>query len=165
MKHKQINSITPGSWVWGDWTILDADREAQARGEPYWTLVKAGKSNKNLIKGPFGRKVREPEYIAHGRGHEEWAINISDADARLIAAAPEMLEALKLARALLNGRPSDVPEQIHNAITKATGGTLTDKIHDDIENGKYKKILPHEKAEVDWEYHNPGVPYPGPVKI
>lgn len=88
--------FTPGPWVWGDWTILDEDRPAQKRGEPYWTLVERDPEvcDCYLAQGPPGRKVIDPECIAQARGHEVDGIGVSEADAALIAAAPDLFDAL-----------------------------------------------------------------------
>ena len=83
---------TPGPWIWGEWVIKDEDREAQKRGEPYWTLEQGFEC---LARGPYGRKAINPEQILRGDGCECDGVEISIADALLIAAAPALLEALK----------------------------------------------------------------------
>ncbi len=83
---------TPGPWVWCEWTILDEDRPAQAAGKPYWTAI-AGSGA--LTQGPLGRKAMCPETIINAEGYETEGISVrNDADASLIAAAPDLLEAL-----------------------------------------------------------------------
>ncbi len=78
---------TPGPWVWCDWTILDGDREAQRRREPYWTMI-AGASA--LAQGPLGRKSMWPETIISAEGYETEGVSANnDSDAALIAAAPD----------------------------------------------------------------------------
>lgn len=79
------------NWVWGRWNILDEDRAAQRRGEPYWTLM-AG--DEDLCEGPIGRKAMHPERIVWTNGFECDGIDASDEHKRLIAAAPALYEAL-----------------------------------------------------------------------
>jgi len=74
-----------------------------------------------------GRRV----VVADCSGHGRYATD-SISDARLIAAAPELLEALKGMVALWNNRrsydendsPSHWPDTARAAIAKATGGVL-----------------------------------------
>ena len=95
----RLEAATKGPWLWGDWTIHDSDRDAQRRGEPYWTLYEGTYANKNLARGPIGRKVVEIDNIASGCGYDEADIAISDADAALIASAPtDLTRALEIIR-------------------------------------------------------------------
>lgn len=89
-----MDDFTPGPWIWADWTIHYEDRPAQKAGDPYWTLVE-GEFCSTLTRGPIGRKAMHPESIVWGEGSECEGINASDADRRLIAAAPELYEALR----------------------------------------------------------------------
>ncbi len=86
---------TPGPWVWGEWHILPEDREAQRRGDPYWTLSKPSLT-RDLMRGPWGRKAMDTETIARAEGYETDGIGVNDDDAALIAAAPDLLDALTL---------------------------------------------------------------------
>lgn len=58
-------------WVVGNWTILNEDREAQRRGEPFWTLVPPNNYSGGVFcRGPIGRKSLEPETVIYPCGYE-----------------------------------------------------------------------------------------------
>lgn len=84
---------TPGEWVWGRWDIFNEDRDAQRRGDPYWTLCPDNPDT--LTVGPFGRKEKYPDSILELGGYECDGIFAEEGDARLIAAAPDLLAACK----------------------------------------------------------------------
>ncbi len=94
---------TPGPWVWGSWHILPEDRQAQKEGELYWTLCE--EASETLAQGPFGRKSLYPESIIDTLGYEcEGIYADNEANARLIAASPELLAACKIALMALQTR-------------------------------------------------------------
>lgn len=99
---KRCEDATEGPWVWGDWDILDEDREAQRKGEPYWTLVANGYHHMFLCKGPIGRKTLDIEIVARSSGYDEDDIEISEVDAHFIANArtdiPMLLEMVEMYR-------------------------------------------------------------------
>lgn len=77
----------PGEWVHGcEWTIYDSDRDAQKRGEPYWTLVRDPGSS-NIAIGPIGRKSRETESVINVLGQGIETIEMSEIDGELIVSA------------------------------------------------------------------------------
>ena len=91
---KELDQITPWPWVWGYWTIFSEDREAQRKGEPYWTLIDCAYCA-NLISGPVGRKEKDVKYILSGDGYEsDGIIWHNDYDADFIVKAPERIAAL-----------------------------------------------------------------------
>jgi len=80
--------------------------------------------------GPWWFSAAEEGYYVAGVGDKELTNLIQKEDARLIASAPELLEALKLmvARFEPNAwaneiKPREVIEQARAAIAKATGET------------------------------------------
>ena len=84
---------TPGPWIWCSWTILEEDRPAQDRGEPYWTIVEG---NDSLSRGPIGRKAMSPERIIEGTGYEVDGIDVpNEVDRFALSALPELLEVAK----------------------------------------------------------------------
>lgn len=102
-----VSTHTPGPWVWGEWDILPEDRDAQRRGEPFWTLREA-RIWGDLIQGPLGRKALDPERIVWAEGYETDGTNATGADKAMIAAAPVMYAALKeLAQMKVAGVPLD----------------------------------------------------------
>lgn len=137
MKRKQTSSnlFTPGPWKTID------------------TYVEA--SNGRLVANAV--KLQGKSLVADQEQRTEALQN-----ARLMAAAPEMLHHLERCLGAFESKDLDRIhlDELRAVIAKATElpETLTDKIHRDIENGEYKKILPHEQAEMDWEYHNPEPP-------
>lgn len=102
---ERCEKATPGPWVWGDWDIFREDREAQKRGEPYWTLIE-GSWNRSLCRGPIGRKVTELDGIARGDGLEESSISVSNEDAEFIAESrtdiPWLIERVEKLEGALN---------------------------------------------------------------
>jgi len=67
---RELCESLPGTeWVWGTWDILDEDREAQKRKEPYWTLLDSD-LNLSFAIGPIGRKSLEPSNILEATGYE-----------------------------------------------------------------------------------------------
>lgn len=79
---------TGGPWNFGNWCILDEDRPAQRRGEPYWTFFEG--SPDGLYRALPGEKVRDPgreRSIIEGIGYECDGIDVSSADAAFISAA------------------------------------------------------------------------------
>lgn len=122
-------SHTPGPWVIGQWVINESEREAQKKREPYWTLEPGSDS---ICQGPFGRKALDTESIVAPIGYEVDGISVSEADASLICAAPEMLEALKWTMQTIHQAHHEgstetcgknTCEYIRSVITRATGGT------------------------------------------
>lgn len=92
-----MSAHTPGPWLWGTWTILDEDRPAQRRGEPYWTFIKSEFPD-SLARGPYGRKARETEHVIQGTGYECDGIHCNnEADAAMIQETPETLACLERA--------------------------------------------------------------------
>jgi hypothetical protein len=75
---------TQGEWLIGDWGIFDSDREAQKRREPFWTLING---DNGIVKGPFGRKSNNPEYIIRAVGYDECGLEISTEDTEYITLA------------------------------------------------------------------------------
>lgn len=79
-------------------------------------------------KAPFTFRVRaDLSHRKHDASEESVCITGSEANARLIAAAPELLEALQSALVGLQGANKiqcldDEIEQVEKAIAKATGG-------------------------------------------
>ncbi|HJR83475.1 MAG TPA: hypothetical protein VJ775_06065 [Sphingomicrobium sp.] len=108
-----MTSHTPGPWFW---VVDDSERPT--------TLRRSG-SGDVVIDA-------QSEQSNYGLSTHEWC-DVSEADARLIVAAPEMLEALKLAEDVLsrfpfsaeiwpNGsHPNAGIQQIRDAIAKAEG--------------------------------------------
>jgi hypothetical protein len=107
-------------WVMGRWTIYDEDRAAQVRKEPYWTL-EAGEDG--IAEGPVGRKAMDPEFVVRGSGWECDGIAVSEEDARLICAAPALLEALKAVLSVADRKTKEF-DAARAAITKAEGSSL-----------------------------------------
>lgn len=104
-------------WVMGRWTIYDKDRAAQARREPYWTLEPG---DAGIAQGPYGRKALSPEFIICGTGYECDGIAVSESDARLICAAPDLLRALKAVLCVADRKTKEF-DDAHKAIAKAGG--------------------------------------------
>ena len=69
-----------------------------------------------VLRGRAGAAVLVPD---SRDGAPPW-VDVSDDDARLIAAAPDLYEALKLCAALWV--PDTVPSVVRAALAKATGG-------------------------------------------
>lgn len=90
-----MSKHTPGPWTWG---------------ESYNGLYGSGKDNEVLRFAPY-----EGMYL-------DWGSKSRDANARLIAAAPELLEALKLARSII-GHPDDAHSKLIDAAIKKAEGT------------------------------------------
>jgi hypothetical protein len=95
-----MTTHTSGPWEW-------VGRDLEQKGGEYKTVI--------------GTEVSCGQFCYGGSVD----MKISDADARLIAAAPEMLEALKLAMEIGDGCSrgflGEVQTKIQAAITKATG--------------------------------------------
>lgn len=72
-----------------------------------------------VVASPSGRPVANVTYFALGEGFENHQRE-SEANARLIAAAPELLDALVYARRFMKPEDFDI-EYIDNAIKKAKG--------------------------------------------
>ena len=67
-----------------------------------------------------------PDWIQSFEGrdhHADWCANVIHPDARLIAAAPDLLEALKLVMSASGEQLTSAFEAAQDAITKATGAT------------------------------------------
>lgn len=72
---------TDAPWVYGSWNILDEDRPAQKRGEPYWTLDKNPYGcSAGIVQGPIGRKAMDTEMITEAVGYEADSVEISEED-------------------------------------------------------------------------------------
>ena len=115
-------SHTPGPWVWGSWKIFPEDRQAQKEGKPYWTLCE--EEPDTLAQGPFGRKSFHPESIIETEGYECDGISANEFDAPLLAAAPELLAALKAVQEFMipgmNWIGHELIEMVDKAIAKAS---------------------------------------------
>jgi hypothetical protein len=73
-----MTETTPEPWVFGTWGILNEDRAAQQRREPYWTLLPYNGVSGSFCRGPFGRKAMEPETVIHACGYETEGIDFDD---------------------------------------------------------------------------------------
>ena len=74
-------------WVFGEWNILDSDREAQRQGKPYWTLQEpVGYGSMVLTRGPLGRKAMEPESTIYATGYETDGLGCSEEDQSMLLA-------------------------------------------------------------------------------
>jgi hypothetical protein len=121
---------TPGPWRW---------QGEDYRGDWGWQLL-VGPSGEGIIcgqesSGPYKRlhafRPIDPKYCKtgfHETGDSAPAVHVREADARLIAAAPDLLNALKAAYAvLLSASADEVPrlaerlELARAAIAKAEG--------------------------------------------
>lgn len=73
-------------FVFGVWTILDEDRPAQKRAEPYWTLMPQDHYGCGMVltRGPIGRKAMGTESIIWAEGHETDGIGCSEENQKLI---------------------------------------------------------------------------------
>lgn len=113
-------AITPGPWEWKrvqkpDWDNNGPDLRSAPLGkisDEYWG------SNGS---GPPGHKYGDAPpsgIVVSAWGHDAWGINVEDDDARLIAAAPELLAALQnyVAQYGMNAT-----QMARDAIAKATG--------------------------------------------
>ena len=60
-----------------------------------------------------------PKYI--GQSHLKFDLKTIEANARLIAAAPDLLKALKLAKKIIGHPDDDASKYIASVISKATG--------------------------------------------
>jgi hypothetical protein len=103
--------VSAGKHTPGPWRVMEG---GGAPGVPYFAHVVAGNADKVHVASCAGR--------VGARGHDNPAL----IDARLIAAAPEMLAALR--RALdagigADGRSSSPADQVRAAIVKATGSS------------------------------------------
>ena len=128
-------SYTPGPWRWEinlqskcldlvggrpqyDLTIIDFER---------WGMNKATMRLRDTAHDGMNLMYRvheRPDWIAPEQGrehHQQWHQLLNHPDARLISAAPDLLEALKLAQSII-GRPDDEHSKIiAAAIAKAEG--------------------------------------------
>jgi hypothetical protein len=64
-------------WVFGEWTILDSDRDQRGYGT-LWTLRPFTGEGGVLCRGPFGRKAKGPESVIHACGYYTDGIAIDD---------------------------------------------------------------------------------------
>ena len=107
-----MSELSPGPWVW---TNLDDEND---HDQP----VALRDCNGKYVIEPYLGWSLEP-----GEGLDEWGMEISDDDARLIAAAPDLLHELKAARLELeayclaeSGEDYNKPS-MNAAIAKAEG--------------------------------------------
>ena len=114
------------NWLFGYWTIFDEDREAQKRGEPYWTFVEKGPhldEGLTFAEGPYGRKSMDPDAIVEGIGYECDGLNVSPENAAYIQKAvkfhSEFVEAAKFCCTIMGFGVSGIIRL--RAILKALG--------------------------------------------
>lgn len=100
-----MSGHTPGPWAW---TNLDDEDSCD---QPV------------SLRGSAGDYVIEPYLdwsLEPGEGLDEWGMEISEANARLIAAAPDLLKALKRINRDWDGEPEDMQE-VRELILRAEG--------------------------------------------
>jgi hypothetical protein len=100
---------TPGTWMFSDWV------KAKGQGELPTKIIAAGR--------PYGREIA---YLNFDTADPELSSDKVIANARLIASAPDMLEALQIALQQLAQGDDPTPEEtaawntVNAAILKAT---------------------------------------------
>lgn len=132
-----IATYTPGPWRWEissksknlhlvggarpqyDLTVMDFDR---------WGMSSATVRLRDTAPGGFNllHKLHErPDWIApfpDRAHHASWCSNVIHPDMRLIAAAPDLLDALQMAKHIVANEGTDAQmKQVFDAIEKATG--------------------------------------------
>jgi hypothetical protein len=115
-----MNKHTPGPWKW---VVEYIDGNYNNIQEDYETSDHCDTGNVRLIYELDGKDYGVADAWRDPSG-DYYGISIYPADARLIAAAPDLLEALKFAQSII-GHPDDAGSQmIAAAIAKATGSLI-----------------------------------------
>lgn len=130
-----MSKHTPGPWRWEfnrehkvlhlvggrpqyDLTIMDFDRWGMSRAIA--TLRDPDEDGMNIMH----RLCDRPDWIAPFPGrdhHAKWCADVTHPDMRLMASAPELLDALLEARTYVPEHHGPVNARINAAIAKATG--------------------------------------------
>jgi len=90
------------------------------------------RTNKGVNLGSTGQLSRKPAYVIESQTEPVWIVETNhEANARLIAAAPDLLEAAEIAWKILDsittkdfelGKDKPARDALQSAITQATGG-------------------------------------------
>jgi hypothetical protein len=132
------DSHTPGPWRWEfnrqhkavhlvggrprfDLTVMDCVRWGMGSAAPRF------RESTLPDLQDMHRLPDRPDWLDYEPGrahHASWHLLVTHPDARLIEAAPELLEALRMAQTIIGRDPEhkDAAESIAAAIAKATGG-------------------------------------------
>lgn len=114
-------AIMPGPWEWKriqnpNWDNHGPDLRSVPLGkisDEYWGPNGDGVGKDRSKIPPFGT-------IVSAWGHDAWGINVEEDDARLIAAAPDLLAALQ-GVLRVSDRKTDEFDAARAAVAKATG--------------------------------------------